>query len=128
MIGHSHVVAYLGFHFGGVQHIFRKVGVFAWREVPCRAWRSHTFARGVREHTPPRIFLKYCNFTTFSLYSFRIFCPPPHYATVRPCVILLYLNRRLFFFGGGHMSGGANIGGGANVGIPLFIKIGPGAE
>ena len=31
-------VAYLGFHFRGVQNIFGKVGVFAWREAPCSAW------------------------------------------------------------------------------------------
>ena len=41
-------VAYLGFHFGGgVKKCFWKSGVFAWREAPCSAWRSHAFARGV---------------------------------------------------------------------------------
>ena len=30
---------------GGVQNIFGKVGVFAWRFAPCSAWRSHTFVR-----------------------------------------------------------------------------------
>ena len=46
-------VAYLGFHFGGgVQNISGKVGVFAWREAPCSAWRSYTFGRGVRGHAP----------------------------------------------------------------------------
>ena len=43
-------MAYLGFHFGGgggVQNIFGKVVVFAWRE-----------ARGVRGHAPPREFKK----------------------------------------------------------------------
>ena len=41
-------VAYLGFHLGGVQNFSGKVGVFAWREAPCSAWRSHAFARGVQ--------------------------------------------------------------------------------
>ena len=41
---------------GGVQNFFCKVGVFAWREAPCSAWRSHAFARGVRGHAPPRKF------------------------------------------------------------------------
>ena len=49
-------VAYLGFHFGGVQNFFDKVGVFAWCEAPCSAWQSHAFARGVRGHAPPRKF------------------------------------------------------------------------
>ena len=40
-------VAYLGFHFGGgVQNFSGKVGVFAWREAPCSAWRNREFARG----------------------------------------------------------------------------------
>ena len=44
-------VAYLGFYFeGGVQKFSGKVGVFAWREAPCSAWRSHAFARGVWGH------------------------------------------------------------------------------
>ena len=41
---------------GGVQIFFVKVGVFAWHEAPCSAWRSHAFARGVRGHAPPRKF------------------------------------------------------------------------
>ena len=44
-----YAVAYLGFHFGGVQNIFVKVGVFAWREA---------FVRGVRGYAPLRIFFK----------------------------------------------------------------------
>ena len=47
---------------GGVQNFFVKVGVFAWREAPCSAWRSHAFARGVRGHAPPRKFLKMVRF------------------------------------------------------------------
>ena len=58
-------VAYLGFHFGGgggvVQNSFVKVGVFAWRVVPCNAWQSQAFARGVRGYGPPKKFLKWCN-------------------------------------------------------------------
>ena len=50
-------VAYLGFHFGGVQNFSEKVGVFA--------WRSHAFARGVRGHAPPRKFLKMVQFGAF---------------------------------------------------------------
>ena len=41
-----YAVAYLGFYFGGVQNIFVKVGVFAWREAPCSAWRSTHLLRG----------------------------------------------------------------------------------
>ena len=64
-------VAYLGFHFGGgVQIFFGKVGVFAWREASCSAWRSHAFVRGVRGHAPPRNFLKMVQFGAF----WRIFC------------------------------------------------------
>ena len=58
-------VAYLGFRFGGVQNFSEKVGVFAWREAPCSAWRSHAFARGVREHAPLRKFLKIMQFGAF---------------------------------------------------------------
>ena len=29
---------------GGIQNIFGKVEVFAWRETPCSAWQSHVFA------------------------------------------------------------------------------------
>ena len=46
-------VAYLGFHFGGVQNFSGKVGVFAWRKAPC-----HAFARGVWGHAPPENFFK----------------------------------------------------------------------
>ena len=50
---YMHAVAYLGFHFGGVQNFSGKVGVFnTWREAPCSAWQSHAFARGVRGHAP----------------------------------------------------------------------------
>ena len=64
---HIHIlsVAYLGFHFGGVQNFSGKVGVFAWREAPCSAWRSHAFARGVRGHAPRRNFLKMVQFGAF---------------------------------------------------------------
>ena len=58
-------VAYLGFHFGGVQNFSRKVVVFAWREAPCSAWQSHAFARGVRGHAPPRNFFKMVQFGAF---------------------------------------------------------------
>ena len=59
-------VAYLGFHFGGgVQNFSGKVGVFAWREAPCSAWRSHAFARGVRGYAPPKFFLKMVQFGAF---------------------------------------------------------------
>ena len=53
----QHPVAYLGFHFEGVQNFYGKVGVFA--------WRSHAFVRGVRGHAPPRIFLKMVQFGAF---------------------------------------------------------------
>ena len=43
---------------GGVQNFSGKVGVSAWREAPCSAWRSHAFVRGVRGHAPPRNFFK----------------------------------------------------------------------
>ena len=59
-------VAYLGFHFGGgFQNCSGKVGVFAWREAPFSAWRSHALARGVRGHAPPRKFLKMVQFGAF---------------------------------------------------------------
>ena len=58
-------VAYLGFHFGGGSKFFWKSGVFAWREAPCSAWRSHAFARGVRGHAPPRNFFKMVQFGAF---------------------------------------------------------------
>ena len=58
-------VAYLGFHFGGVQNFSGKVGVFAWREAPCSAWQSHAFARGVRGHVLLRKFLKMVQFGAF---------------------------------------------------------------
>ena len=62
----AYSVAYLGFHFGGgVQNFSGKVGVFAWREAPCSAWRSHAFARGVRGHALPRNFLKMVQFGVF---------------------------------------------------------------
>ena len=64
-INHQTPVAYLGFHFGGVQNFSGKVGVFAWREAPCSAWRSHAFDRGVRGHAPPRKFLKMVQFGAF---------------------------------------------------------------
>ena len=52
-------MAYLGFHFGGGgSKYFGKVEIFAWRETPCSAWRSHTFVRGVQGHAPTRKFLK----------------------------------------------------------------------
>ena len=60
-----HAVAYLGFHFGGVQNFSGKVGVLAWREAPCSAWRSHAFARGVRGHAPLRKFLKMVQFREY---------------------------------------------------------------
>ena len=50
---------------GGVQNFSGKGGVFAWREAPCSAWRSHAFARGVRGHAPPRKFLKRVQFGAF---------------------------------------------------------------
>ena len=50
---------------GGVQNFSGKVGVFAWREAPCSAWRSHAFVRGVRGHAPPRKFLKMVQFGAF---------------------------------------------------------------
>ena len=49
-------VAYLGFHFGGVQIFSGKVWVFAWR---------FEFARGVRGHVPPRKFLKMVRFREY---------------------------------------------------------------
>ena len=55
-------VSRISFRGGGVQNIFGKVGVFA--------WRSHAFARGVRGHAPPRKFLKIVQFGAF----WRIFC------------------------------------------------------
>ena len=60
-------MAYLGFYFGGggVQNFSGKVGVFAWREAPCSAWRSHAFARGIWGHAPPRKFLKMVQFGAF---------------------------------------------------------------
>ena len=53
-----YAVAYLGFHFGGVQNIFVKVGVFAWREAPCSAWQSHAFVRGLGGMLPREFFKK----------------------------------------------------------------------
>ena len=50
---------------GGVQNFSGKVGVFAWREAPCSAWRSHAFVRGVRGDAPPRKFLKMVQFGAF---------------------------------------------------------------
>ena len=50
---------------GGVPNFSGKVGVFAWREAPCSAWRSHAFAREVRGHAPPRKFLKIVQFGAF---------------------------------------------------------------
>ena len=50
-------VTYIEFHFwGGGQNIFRKLGVFAWREALCRTLRSHVFVRGVRGYDPEKIF------------------------------------------------------------------------
>ena len=49
-------VSRISFRGGGVQNFSGKVGVFAWREAPCSAWRSHVFVRGVRGHAPPRKF------------------------------------------------------------------------
>ena len=54
-----YAVAYLGFHFGGgVQNMFVKLGVFAWREASCSAWQSYAFIRGVWGYAPPRTFFK----------------------------------------------------------------------
>ena len=50
---------------GVVQNFSGKVGVFAWREAPCSAWRSHAFAREIRGHAPPRKFLKMVQFGAF---------------------------------------------------------------
>ena len=50
---------------GGVQNFSGKVWVFAWREAPCSAWRSHAFARRVRGHAPPRKFLEMVQFGVF---------------------------------------------------------------
>ena len=65
-------VAYLGFHFGGVQNFSGKVGVFVWREAPCSAWRSHAFARGVRGMLPRENFKKLCNLVRFREYFAKI--------------------------------------------------------
>ena len=60
---------------GGVQNISGKVGVFAWREAPCSAWRSHAIARGVRGHAPPRKFLKMVQFGCVFESILLKFCP-----------------------------------------------------
>ena len=57
---------------GGVQTFSGKVGVFARREAPCNAWRSHAFAKGVRGHAPPRNFSKWCNLVRFREYIAKI--------------------------------------------------------
>ena len=52
-------VAYPGFYFGGgggVQNVFRKVGVFAWRFAPCSARRNHAFVRGFGGMLPEKFF------------------------------------------------------------------------
>ena len=62
-------VNYLGFHFGeGVQNIFGKVGVFAWRKAPCGIRMLLSF-----EATSQLIYalitttLDYCNGILFNL-------------------------------------------------------------
>ena len=55
-------VSKISFRGGGVQNIFGKVGVFA--------WRSHAFARGVRGLAPPRKLKKMVQSGAF----WRIFC------------------------------------------------------
>ena len=67
-------MAYLGFHFGGVQNFSGKVGMFAWRETPCSAWRSHAFARGFGGMLPRENFKKWCNLVRFREYFAKKFC------------------------------------------------------
>ena len=57
---YMHAVAYLGFHFGGVQNFSGN-----WGYLMHGAWQSHAFARRVRGHAPPRNFLKMVQFGAF---------------------------------------------------------------
>ena len=59
-----YTVAYLGFHFEGFKIFLEKWGYLH--------GASHAFARGVRGHTPPRIFLKWCNLVRFEEYFAKI--------------------------------------------------------
>ena len=63
-ISHSGV-SRISFRGGGGSKFSGKVGVFAWRFAPCRAWLCHVFARRVRGHAPPRNFLKMVQFGAF---------------------------------------------------------------
>ena len=83
-------MAYLGFHFGGVQNFSGKVGVFAWRFTPCSAWQSHAFARGVRGHAPPRKFFKMVQFGCVLESILLKFCPKNNLKNSR----FLYKNNR----------------------------------
>ena len=72
-------VAYLGFHFGGVQNIFVKVGVFAWRRVARLLGGSGAcspkkiFKKGAIWCVLENILLKFCKKIIVKIFIFSSF-------------------------------------------------------
>ena len=67
-------VSRISFRGGGIQNIFGKAGVFAWREAPCSAWQSHVFSIGwFGGMLPRKKNLKWCNLVRFGEH-FAKFC------------------------------------------------------
>ena len=67
-------VSRISFRGGGIQNIFGKAGVFAWREAPCSAWQSHVFSIGwFGGMLPRKKNLKWCNLVHFGEH-FAKFC------------------------------------------------------
>ena len=58
--------------FRGVQNFSGKVGVFAWREAPSSAWRSHAFVRGFGGMLPLENLKKWCNLVRFREYFAKV--------------------------------------------------------
>ena len=54
----------------------------------CDAWRSHTFARGVRWHASPKKVFEWCNLVRFGAYFHKFF-------TFKKSKNIIFIQRRL---------------------------------